>query len=91
MFRIDPLNMTVLSHTEESFFSMKQYFKHKKCYIVAKLLFDTPTNIGFLFINIYAVWFFFIDNKAANLTQGFSVMNLELPGEFSNVENESKV
>lgn len=91
MFRIDPLNMTVLSHTEESFFSMKQYFKYKKCYIVAKLLFDTPTNIGFLFINIYAVCFFFLDNKAANLTQGFSVMNLELPGEFSNVENESKV
>ncbi|XP_064307961.1 caspase-10 [Phalacrocorax carbo] len=30
------------------------------------------------------------DNKAANLTQGFSEMNLELPGEFSNVENESK-
>ncbi|XP_074001117.1 caspase-10 [Numenius arquata] len=30
------------------------------------------------------------DNKAANLTQGFSDMNLELPGEFSNVENESK-
>lgn len=90
MFRIDPLNMTVLSHTEESFFSMKQYFKYKKCCIVAKLLFDTSTNIGFLFINIYAVWFFFLD-KAANLTQGFSVMNLELPGEFSNVEHESKV
>ncbi|XP_074451719.1 caspase-10 isoform X5 [Larus michahellis] len=31
------------------------------------------------------------DNKAANLTQGFSEMNLELPGEFSNVENESKM
>ncbi|KAM9287033.1 caspase-10-like isoform 2-T2 [Morus bassanus] len=30
------------------------------------------------------------DNKAADLTQGFSEMNLELPGEFSNVENESK-
>ncbi|KAM6079975.1 caspase-10 isoform 3-T4 [Theristicus caerulescens] len=30
------------------------------------------------------------DNKAANLTQGFSEMNLELPGEFRNVENESK-
>ncbi|XP_075009602.1 caspase-10-like isoform X1 [Calonectris borealis] len=30
------------------------------------------------------------DNKAANLTQGFSETNLELPGEFSNVENESK-
>ncbi|XP_072731034.1 caspase-10-like isoform X1 [Ciconia boyciana] len=30
------------------------------------------------------------DNKAASLTQGFSEMNLELPGEFSNVENESK-
>ncbi|KAM6398364.1 LOW QUALITY PROTEIN: caspase-10 [Pluvialis apricaria] len=30
------------------------------------------------------------DNKAANLTQGFAEMNLELPGEFSNVENESK-
>ncbi|KAM6132116.1 caspase-10 isoform 2-T2 [Phoenicopterus ruber ruber] len=30
------------------------------------------------------------DNKAANLTQGFSEMNLELPGEFSNVENECK-
>ncbi|KAM6129653.1 caspase-10 isoform 1-T1 [Pterocles gutturalis] len=30
------------------------------------------------------------DNKAANLTQGFSEMNVELPGEFSNVENESK-
>ncbi|XP_009979893.1 PREDICTED: caspase-10-like, partial [Tauraco erythrolophus] len=30
------------------------------------------------------------DKKAANLTQGFSEMNLELPGEFSNVENESK-
>ncbi|KAM6348541.1 caspase-10 isoform 1-T1 [Alca torda] len=31
------------------------------------------------------------DNKAANLTQDFSEMNLELPGEFSNVENESKM
>ncbi|XP_026709024.1 caspase-10-like isoform X1 [Athene cunicularia] len=30
------------------------------------------------------------DNKAANLTQGFSEMNMELPGEFNNVENESK-
>ncbi|XP_027657267.1 caspase-10-like isoform X1 [Falco biarmicus] len=30
------------------------------------------------------------DNKATNLTQGFSEMNLELPEEFSNVENESK-
>ncbi|XP_028940508.1 caspase-10 [Antrostomus carolinensis] len=30
------------------------------------------------------------DNKAANLTQGFSEMKLELPREFSNVENESK-
>ncbi|XP_054236982.1 caspase-10 [Indicator indicator] len=30
------------------------------------------------------------DNKAANLTQGFSGMKLELPGGFSNVENESK-
>ncbi|XP_009460550.1 PREDICTED: caspase-10 [Nipponia nippon] len=30
------------------------------------------------------------DNKAANLTQGFSEMNLELPGEFRSVENESK-
>ncbi|XP_050756408.1 caspase-10 [Gymnogyps californianus] len=30
------------------------------------------------------------DNKAASLTHGFSEMNLELPREFSNVENESK-
>ncbi|XP_027633373.1 caspase-10 isoform X1 [Falco peregrinus] len=30
------------------------------------------------------------DNKATNLTQGFSEINLELPEEFSNVENESK-
>ncbi|KAK4817332.1 hypothetical protein QYF61_010235 [Mycteria americana] len=30
------------------------------------------------------------DNKAASLTQGFSEMNLELPAEFSNAENESK-
>uniref|UniRef100_A0A8B9VB62 Caspase 10 n=1 Tax=Anas zonorhyncha TaxID=75864 RepID=A0A8B9VB62_9AVES len=30
------------------------------------------------------------DNKAATLTQSLSKMNLELPREFSNVENESK-
>ncbi|XP_069716949.1 caspase-10 [Phaenicophaeus curvirostris] len=30
------------------------------------------------------------DNKAANLTQAFSEMSLELPGKCSNVENESK-
>ncbi|XP_010147131.1 PREDICTED: caspase-10-like [Eurypyga helias] len=30
------------------------------------------------------------DNKAANLTQGFSEMNLKLPGKLSNAENESK-
>ncbi|XP_037998292.1 caspase-8-like [Motacilla alba alba] len=30
------------------------------------------------------------DNKAANFTQGFPELNLELHGEFSNVENESK-
>ncbi|XP_026647412.2 caspase-10 isoform X1 [Zonotrichia albicollis] len=30
------------------------------------------------------------DNKAANFTQGFPEVNLELRGEFSNVENESK-
>ncbi|XP_051479600.1 caspase-10 isoform X1 [Apus apus] len=30
------------------------------------------------------------DNKSANLSQGFSEMHLELPGEFSNVENETK-
>ncbi|KAM6070911.1 PREDICTED: caspase-10 [Chlamydotis macqueenii] len=30
------------------------------------------------------------DNKAANLSQAFSEMNLKLPGEFSNLENESK-
>ncbi|KAL2302489.1 hypothetical protein Nmel_009918 [Mimus melanotis] len=30
------------------------------------------------------------DNKAANFTQGFPELNLELRGEFSNVENESK-
>ncbi|XP_041259241.1 caspase-10 isoform X1 [Onychostruthus taczanowskii] len=30
------------------------------------------------------------DNKAANFTQRFSELNLELHGEFSNVENESK-
>ncbi|XP_009888483.1 PREDICTED: caspase-10 [Charadrius vociferus] len=30
------------------------------------------------------------DNKAANLTQGFAERNLELAGEFSNVEKESK-
>lgn len=34
---------------------------------------------------------FFLDNKAANFTQGFPELNLELRGEFSNVENESKV
>lgn len=90
MFRIDPLNMAMLSHIEELFLSVKQYFKYKKCCIVAKCLFATYTNIGFLFINIYA-GFFFLDNKAANLTQGFAEMNLELPGEFSNVEKESKV
>ncbi|XP_030309635.1 caspase-10 [Calypte anna] len=30
------------------------------------------------------------DNKAANLTQGFSEMHLELPGGLNNAENESK-
>ncbi|XP_061857967.1 caspase-10 [Colius striatus] len=30
------------------------------------------------------------DNKAANLTHGFSEVNLELPREFSNVESKSK-
>ncbi|KAM4775950.1 caspase-10 isoform 1-T3 [Cyanocitta cristata] len=30
------------------------------------------------------------DNKAANFTQAFPELNLELRGEFSNVENESK-
>ncbi|XP_008941675.1 PREDICTED: caspase-10 [Merops nubicus] len=30
------------------------------------------------------------DNKEANVTQVFSELNLELPGEFSNGENESK-
>ncbi|XP_053926137.1 caspase-10 isoform X2 [Cuculus canorus] len=30
------------------------------------------------------------DEKAASLVQGFSEMSLELPGKFSNVENESK-
>ncbi|KAM6421516.1 caspase-10 [Rhynochetos jubatus] len=30
------------------------------------------------------------ENKAANLMQAFSEMNLEVPGEFSNVKNESK-
>ncbi|NXT17879.1 CASPA protein, partial [Syrrhaptes paradoxus] len=69
----DPLNMTMLSHTEELFLSMKQYLKHKRCCIVAKFLFATSTSIGYIFINIYAV--FSLDNKAANLTQGFSEMN----------------
>ncbi|XP_035754941.1 caspase-10 isoform X1 [Egretta garzetta] len=30
------------------------------------------------------------DSKAVNLTQGFAEMNLELPGKFNDVENESK-
>ncbi|XP_009876852.1 PREDICTED: caspase-10 [Apaloderma vittatum] len=30
------------------------------------------------------------DNRAANLTQGFSEINLKLPGQFSNIENETK-
>lgn len=34
---------------------------------------------------------FFLDNKAACLTQGFSEIKLEPPGELSNAENESKV
>lgn len=34
---------------------------------------------------------FFLDNKAANFTQGFPEVKLEQRGEFSNVENESKV
>ncbi|KAM6307334.1 caspase-10 [Aegotheles albertisi] len=40
--------------------------------------------------SIKSVCFNINDNKGANLTQGFSEMNLELPGEFSNVENEFK-
>lgn len=34
---------------------------------------------------------FFLDNKEACLTLGLSEIKLELPGEISNAENESKV
>ncbi|XP_030341502.1 caspase-10 isoform X3 [Strigops habroptila] len=40
--------------------------------------------------SIKSVGFNINDNKAACLTQGFSEMNLELPGELSNAENKSK-
>ncbi|NXH09019.1 CASPA protein, partial [Loxia leucoptera] len=54
MFRIYLLNMIMLSCMEELFLSLKQYFKYKKWSIVAKLLFAASTNIGLVFINIYA-------------------------------------
>ncbi|XP_010179476.1 PREDICTED: caspase-10-like, partial [Mesitornis unicolor] len=40
--------------------------------------------------SIKSVSFNINDNKAADLRQCFSEMTLELPGEYSNVENESK-
>lgn len=89
MFRIDPLNMTVLSCMEELSLSVKQYFKYKKLCIVAKLFLLHPQILD-LSSQIFMLGFF-LDNEAANFTQGFPELKLEPRGEFSNAEDESKV
>ncbi|KFW89863.1 Caspase-10, partial [Phalacrocorax carbo] len=58
-------------HWKELLLSVKQYFKDKKYCIVTKLLFATFTNIGFLFINIYAAFSLsFLQNIASYKMDG---------------------